>query len=129
MAHVGRQRLGSSDGQEHGAQDQQAEHAVMQHEGHGMRGHECRKDRRVISDVQQADCGHRREPDQTDWPEQLRHGGGAARLHGEQSDQDYHRDQQDAAFAEALFKPWNGAQAFDCGEDRERRGQRGIAIE
>ena len=83
MAEIGVEGLGAGGDQEDEAHDHQADHAVRQDELDAEPRVERQEDARVVDQVDEAADGERDEPDQRDGAEELRHLGGAARLHAE----------------------------------------------
>ena len=132
VSHVGVQRLGAGGRQEHGAHDGDAGRIVRaEQEFHAVHGVERREHGPIAGEVHRADHGEEREPHQHHGAEHAADAFGAARLHGEQHDDDDHGDHQRqvAVFLEQRLQWRQRLQAFDRGADRHGRGEHGIGEE
>ena len=88
MAHVGVERLGAGDREEHAAQDDEADRAVREQEAERMAGVEGHEHAQIVAEMEQPEPGHDQEPHGGDRPEQGRHLARALPLGGEQGQQD-----------------------------------------
>ncbi len=125
MAHVGIERLGAGDGEEHAAQDGKAHGPVREQEAHRIGRVECGEHLHVVLDVQQPQHGHGEEPECRDRAEQGRHLAGAVPLCREQGEQDRHGHRDHVGLEHRRHQ----LQALDRGKDRDRRGDQRVAIE
>ena len=108
MAEVGVERFGAGDREEHGAECDEADHAVVDEEAHAVdriEGAAARSDSAAM--CQSAGDRDGDEPDQRDRAEEGRDLRGAARLHREQRDQDHDRQRHDVGSKAgvAIFRP------------------------
>ena len=125
MAEIGVERLGPGHHQEHGAERQQSDLAMADDEAHAVHRVERGEHARVLRDVPGAARGKRYEPHDRDRAEERGDPRRAARLHGEQAEQDHHRER----YHEPLERRRDHLEAFDRRQHRQRRGDHGIAVE
>ena len=125
MAEVRIERLGTGDGQEHGAEHDDPDITGVNEEMHGIIGIEGRQDAIVIGNV--ADAGNRQndEPHGHDRAEEFRDRRRAARLHGKEQKQDHHRDRHHIGRERRRHQ----LQPFDRRENRQSRRDDRIADE
>ena len=125
MAEIGIERLGAGDREEHRAQRDEADHAVMEHERHRVERIERKQHLGMPHDR-----GDRRdrdddEPDAHDRTEERRDPRRAARLHGEQHQQDDDRQRHHVG----IERRGDELDAFDRRQHRQRRRDHGVAVE
>ncbi len=125
MAEIGVERLRAGDGKEHGAQRDEPDHAVPGEELHGIDRIEGQQDLRIAGDEPYSGDGDGDEPQRGDRTEERRDPGGAARLHGEQHDQDHDGQRHDVV----VEGGGDELEALDRGQHRQRRRDHGVAIE
>ena len=125
MPQIGVERFRSGHGQEHGAQRDQTDDPVAGQKRQPIDRIESAQHAGVRSEMHETPDGDHREPHRHDRPEKRRDPGGAARLHQKQSDQDGHREGHYIRIEPGR----DDLQTFDCGENRNGRGDDGIAVE
>ena len=94
MAEIGIERLAAGDHEEHGAERDQADFAVIVEERDAVERIDREQHMRIVADMQRAGDRDGDEPDHHDRPEQRRDLGGAAALRREQPDQDDDRERR-----------------------------------
>ena len=125
MAEVGVERLRPGDREKHRAERDQADHAVAGEKADAVERIDRGEHARIGGDMPDAGDRNGDEPDQRDRTEEGRDPGGAARLHGEQRDQDHDGERHDIGIEGRR----HDLQAFDRREHRQRRRDHGVAVE
>ena len=125
MAEVGIERFRAGDGEKHRAERDEADHAVMEHEGDGMERVERQQHFGMPRDLRHGRDRDDGEPDAHDRSEQRGDARGAARLHGKQRHQDDHRQRHDIM----LEGRRDELDAFDRRQHRQRRRDHRVAVE
>ena len=125
MPHVGVERLGSGHRQEHRSHHPQRAKAVLDEELDGHRRVDRPEDHRPVKGVKQSQRRQDDEPHQRYRAEVRRHPLRATALDPEKREQDPQRDRQDVG-----VKDWSHQlEALDRRQDRDRRGDRSVAVE
>ena len=125
MTEIGVERLGAGDGEEYRAEGDEPDHAVRGEKRDGIAGIEGEQDLGIAGDERYAGDGDGDEPHRGDRTEERRDLGGAARLHGEQRDQDHDGQRHDVV----IEGGGDELEAFDRGQHRQRRRDDGVAVE
>ena len=125
MAHVGVERLGPGHGEHDGAERHESLPAGVPEQAERVARIERGEHGRVLHDLGEAEQPEGREPDQHHRAEQRPDAGRAAALDEEEAEQHEGRDRDDVG----LERGRGGFEAFDRGEDRDRRRDQAVAIE
>ena len=125
MAEIGIERFAARHCQEHESERHQSDPAMIGQKPDGVDRVGRREDMRIIEQMSEASHRKRKEPDQHHRPEQRRDPRGSTRLHGEQTDQDHHRQRQHGV----LERGSNELQPFDCRQHGNCRCDHRVAIE
>ena len=125
MAEVGVKRLRTGDGEEHGSERDEADHAVMEHERNGIK--RVQRQQHFGLPPDRMDRGNRddAEPDAHDRPEEGGDTRGAARLDRKQRQQNDHRHRHHIG----IERRGDELDTFDGREHRQRRRDHGVAVE
>src|SRR5262245_10615509 len=88
MSEIRVEGLGTSNGQEDEAHNDQSDKSMGQNKLDAVEGIECQEDARIICEVHQTTNGQNHEPDEHDGPKELRDSSGATSLNGKQKHED-----------------------------------------
>jgi hypothetical protein len=88
MAHIGIERFGPGDAEEHRAQNIEPGDAMAKEKRYAKMWAEGPENAQVIADVQDAQHGDDHKPDDHDRPEEFRDAASATALHRKQDDHD-----------------------------------------
>ena len=125
VAHVGVQRLATGHRQHHRAEDEDAAPAVLGEETDAVQGIQCVEHFRVMGDVEHADDGQHREPQQHHRAEHLADFFGAEALAEEQHHQHRDRQRHDPGVQPRRYD----LQALDRRQRGDRRSDHAVAEE
>ena len=125
VAHVGIERLGAGDRQEHAAQHDETVPALVHEEVDGVARVDGEDDLGMPHDARQAEDGDGHEPQQHDRPEDAADAGRAARLRAEQGQQ----DDQRGGYGIGLERVGQDVDAFERAQDRDGRRDDAVTVD
>ena len=128
VAHIRIEGLGARHGQEHAAQDDEAQEPVVGQKDSTVVRRQCPEDREVVKDVINAQRGQRQEPQRCDRPEVAGHAGRAPRLHQKQRNQNSRRNRQHVGRKGGAHAGCF-ADTFDRRQNGHRRRDNAVAVE
>ena len=125
MPHVGVERFGSRDAQEHAAEHQERREAARSNEAKAVERVHGDEHGWIVPDAGQPENRERQEPETHHGTEGLADALGPERLDGEQADEDHDGRGQHVR----LERGCDHVQAFQRGQHRDRRGHCAVAVD
>ena len=125
VAHVGIERLGAGDRQEHAAQHDETVQSLVREKVDGVARVDGQHDLGMPDDARQAEGGNGHEPQQHDRPEDPADAGRPARLRREQGQQNHQRGRHRIG----LERVGQDVDAFEGAQHRDRRRDDAVAID